>query len=125
MVSPHAAQARATRDAFYRVRRTEPEIAWEELSADEREGWSLIARTATEASPELAGARAKLAEEKFLRLHLAGERDVALITLRQLFDFAWTLSSKLGHREQLSRIMNRAAPAMHAEDSPVAGTDTG
>lgn len=57
---------------------------------------------------EIARLQAEVDRERTARLHLAGERDVARSTLRQMREFAWTLSDKLGHREQLNVIFKRA-----------------
>jgi hypothetical protein len=62
----------------------------------------------------VAAMQAEVDRERTMRLHLAGERDVARTAVRQILDYAWTLSDKLGHREQLSRIANRAIPAADA-----------
>ncbi len=59
----------------------------------------------------VAAMQAEVDRERTMRLHLAGERDVARTAVRQILDYAWTLSDKLGHREQLGRIANRAIPA--------------
>jgi hypothetical protein len=85
---------------------------------DAEERYLEAERTIDDYREEVSRLAADRDRERVTRLHLAGERDVAMITLRQLFDFAWTLSDKLGHREQLNRIMKRSVPAEQTDVKP-------